>query len=63
MERFTAEVKFSFEADTIETAGAQLRRLTEAATRVGFDMTEAVVVPDTGPVDESGWTSYGPSQH
>lgn len=63
MERFTVEVKFSFETETIETAGAQLRRLSEAATSVGFDMTEAVVVPGSESIDEGGWTSYGPSQH
>ena len=63
MERFTAEVKFSFDAETIETAGAKLRRLAEAATSVGFDMTQGVVVPATESVDESGWTSYGPDQH
>ena len=62
MERFTAEVRFSFQAETIETAGAQLRRLSEAATSVGFDMTEAVVVPGTEPGDESDWTPYGDSQ-
>lgn len=62
IERFTAGVKFSFEAETIETAGAQLRRLAGAATSVGFDMTDGVVVSGSEPIDNSGWTLYGPNQ-
>jgi hypothetical protein len=61
MERFTAEVKFSFEAETIESAGGQLRRLAEAAANAGFDMTDGVVVPGAEPIDNSGWTPYGPA--
>ena len=62
MEQFTAQVTFTFEAETIESAGTQLRRLAEAAANAGFDMTDAVVVPGAKPINDSDWTPYGPAE-
>ena len=61
MPRFTAELEFRFECESQEAAGAALRRLSEAAERVGFELRRGKVVP--APPDEdddSGWTSYVP---
>jgi hypothetical protein len=61
MARFLAEVSFHFDSDSVQTAGADLRRLSEAAQQVGFDLKRGNVTeapPDED--DESGWTSYVP---
>jgi len=61
MPRFAAEVEFRFECESQEAAGAELRRLSEAAERVGFELKRGKVVP--APPDEdddSAWTSYAP---
>jgi hypothetical protein len=38
MPRFLAEVSFQFQSESVQTAGADLRRLSEAAQEVGFDL-------------------------
>jgi hypothetical protein len=61
MPTFVAEVEFRFECERQEAAGTALRRLSEAAERVGFELKRGTVVP--APPDEddgSGWTSYAP---
>jgi hypothetical protein len=61
MTRFNAEVIFGFEAESIEAAGADLRRRAVAARRVGFELESGRVEPlsaDAGEGDEP--TSYGP---
>jgi hypothetical protein len=59
--RFLAEVSFHFESETQMTVGADLRRLSQAAQEVGFQLKRSKVTeapPDEE--DESGWTGYGP---
>jgi hypothetical protein len=61
MARFLAEVSFHFDSDSVQTAGADLRRLSEAVQQVGFALKRGKVTeapPDED--DESGWTSYVP---
>ena len=61
MPRFVADVSFGFESENINTGGADLRRLAEAAARAGFELQRGKVAqapPDDN--DESGWTSYAP---
>ena len=61
MPRFSAEVEFRFECESQEAAGAALRRLSEAAEHVGFELKRGKVVP--APPDEdddSEWTGYVP---
>ena len=62
MARFIAEVSFRFASESVETAGADLRRLSAAAQDVGFDLVRGKVTP--APPDEdqdrSGLTYYGP---
>jgi hypothetical protein len=50
---FNAEVVFRFEAESVEAAGSELRRLALAA-RVEPRSTEAE--------ESDGWTGYGPLQ-
>jgi hypothetical protein len=50
MPRFLAEVEFTFEAESLDAVGAELKRLSQAA--------EAVPAPPEE--DDSGWTGYGP---
>ena len=38
MPRFAAEVEFRFECESQEAVGAALRRLSDAAESVGFDL-------------------------
>jgi hypothetical protein len=61
MARFVAEVSFRFESQDISTAGAELRRLAEAASEAGFELKHGKVT-GAPPHDEgeSGWTSYAP---
>jgi hypothetical protein len=62
MARFIAEGSFRFESESVETAGADLRRLSAAAQDVGFDLVRGKVTP--APPDEdqdrSGPTYYVP---
>jgi len=63
MPRFLAEVSFhfDFESESVQTAGADLLRLSQAAQEAGFDLKRGKVTeapPDKD--DESGGTSYGP---
>jgi hypothetical protein len=61
MARFLAEVSFLFDSESVQTAGADLRRLSEAAQEVGFELKRGKVTeapPDQD--DESGGTSYVP---
>lgn len=61
MPPFTAEVVFHFEAESVEAAGAELRRLALAAQRVGFELKQGRVEPRSENADEGdGWTSYAP---
>jgi hypothetical protein len=57
MPRFIAEVSFRFEAESLETAGAEIRRLQQVAVAAGFEL-ERGRVTDAPPDDEGGWTSY-----
>jgi len=62
MATFIAEVSFRFESESIETQGAELRRLRDAAENIGFELVRGKVTP--APPDEdqdrSGPTSYAP---
>lgn len=61
MPRFNADVVFEFEAETVEAAGAELRRLALAARSAGFELKQGRVEPRSMDDDEGdGWTSYGP---
>ena len=58
---FRAEVMLDFEAESIETAGRELRRLEEAVREVGFAFRTARVEPQLPEDrDPSGWTPYAP---
>jgi hypothetical protein len=58
---FRAEVLLDFEAESIETAGRELRRLEVAAREVGFAFRTARVEPQPPEdSDSSGWTPYAP---
>jgi hypothetical protein len=61
MGKFIAEVSFRFESGSLESAGAALRRLGDAASDAGFELVRGKVTP-APPKDEddSGWTSYAP---
>jgi hypothetical protein len=61
MERFRADVEFRFAADSLDATSADIRRLVEATTAVGFELTRVKVEPvPAGDDDEDDWTSYGP---
>jgi hypothetical protein len=61
MPRFNVEGVFSFEAESIEAAGAELRRLAVAARTVGFELESGRVEPRPADADQDdGPTSYGP---
>jgi hypothetical protein len=61
MPRFLAEVSFHFESESLQTAGAGLQRLSQAAQEVGFDLRRGKVTEARRDKDdESGWTSCGP---
>jgi hypothetical protein len=59
--KFTAEVEFRFEGESLEGAGRSLRRLALAAETVGFEMRRSTVAVATEPEENaSDVTSYGP---
>jgi hypothetical protein len=60
MPRFVAEVEFTFEADSLESVGAELRRLSQAAQDAGFEMRRGKAEPAQADDDDSGPTGYGP---
>jgi hypothetical protein len=62
MARFIAEVTFRFESESVKTAGAELRRLGDAAEEAGFELVRGKVTPAPRGEDQnhSGWTSYAP---
>jgi hypothetical protein len=61
MPAFNAEVVFRFEAESIEAAGAELRRLAQAAQTVGFELRQGRVESRSEDADEGdGPPSYGP---
>lgn len=43
MERLRAEVTFEFEAESLESAGARLKELADAAAGAGFDLVSGRV--------------------
>jgi hypothetical protein len=61
MPPFTAEVVFRFEAESVEAAGAELRRLAVTARLAGFELEQGRVgARSTGGDDDDRWTNYGP---
>ena len=61
MPLFDARVEFRFEAESLEAGKRAIRRLTEAARAVGFDVIRGQVEPAAeNDASSSGWTSYGP---
>jgi hypothetical protein len=61
MPPFTAEAVFRLEAESVEAAGAELRRLALAARTVGFQLEQGRVEARSTDADEDdGWTNYGP---
>ena len=60
MPRFLAEVEFTFEADSLEAVGAELRRLSKAASDAGFEMRRGKAGPAPPEEDDSGPTGYVP---
>jgi hypothetical protein len=60
MPPFTAEAVFRFEAESVEAAGAELRRLALAARAVGFQIEQGRAEARSTDADEDdGWTNYG----
>jgi hypothetical protein len=57
---YLASVEFRFERESVEAAGAALRRLQEAAQAAGFDLVRGSVAPAAEDDEESRGTSYGP---
>jgi hypothetical protein len=60
MPRFLAEVEFTFEAESLDAVGAELRRLSQAAEAAGFEMRRGQTAPAPPDEDDSGPTGYGP---
>ena len=61
MQRFRAEVVFTFEASGIEAGGRRLHELSNAAQAVGFELRSAEVHPDEHEGgDDAGWTPFAP---
>jgi hypothetical protein len=64
VDEFRVEASFRFEAASVETAGASVRRLMEAAEVVGFRLETATVNPlepkESEPKEPGGGTGYGP---
>jgi hypothetical protein len=57
---FVVEASFRFRSESLERAGAELRRLAESAAAIGFEIKRGKVTeasPDDA--DDRGWTSYG----
>jgi hypothetical protein len=61
MEEFIAEIRVRFQAESVASAGASLRRLSEAAHAVGFDLESGKVysAPPKSKNDDGG-SSYAP---
>jgi hypothetical protein len=61
MPRFNAEALFSFDAESTEAAGAEVKRLAVAARTVGFELERGRVEPrpaDTSQGDQpTGYVS------
>lgn len=60
MQTFTAEVEFRFRATSLEAAGKELVRLSEAAREAGFELRRGQVEPAGSNEDERGPTWYAP---
>ncbi len=60
MEEFIAEIRFRFQAESIDAAGAHLRKLSMLTGATGFDMESAKVEPAPPRVEGEGGTSYAP---
>jgi hypothetical protein len=58
MARLHANVSFRFESESVEAAGADLRRLADAAERTGFELIRGKVTPAPPDDENEGWTSY-----
>jgi hypothetical protein len=59
VDEFRVEASFRFEAESIEAAGASVRRVMEAAEVVGFEIETATVNPSE-PKEPGRGTGYGP---
>jgi hypothetical protein len=58
---FTAEIEFQVACISLQAAGRELRRLSEAAATAGFTLIRARVLPTSADQDDpSAGTSYGP---
>jgi predicted TIM-barrel fold metal-dependent hydrolase len=58
---FNAKVVFRFEAESVEAAGRELRRLARAAAAVGFELEQGRVEPrPADPEDGQDCTGYAP---
>jgi hypothetical protein len=57
---FNAEVVFRFEAESVEAAGAEFRRLASAAATIGFELQQGRVEPTPPDAKDDGPTSYAP---
>ncbi len=64
VERFLAEMQFRFDAESLETSAAALRRLQRAAEGAGFELVRGKVIPapPEQPKQPGEWTSYGPTR-
>ena len=68
MERLRAEVTFAFEAESLESAGARLKELADAAADAGFDLLNGRVSGhedgsaggESTPSAAGDWKPYGP---
>ena len=60
MARLQADVSFRFESESGKAAGADLRRLAEAAEKAGFELIRGKVTPAPLDDEKEGSTSYVP---
>lgn len=60
MPPFNARAEFRFEAESIEAAGAELRRLAVAARSAGFELVEGRVEASPPDEEDGSPTSYRP---
>jgi len=61
MASFAVEVVFEFDAESLETAGRELRRLSAVAQEAGFTLRTARVEPRSpDQLDRTAGTSYAP---
>jgi hypothetical protein len=59
--KLKAEVTFEFRSESVRTAGADIRRLADAAAEAGFDIAGARIEEAPPPERQSGQgTSYVP---